>query len=162
MHEPLAYFLTWVTYGTWLPGDARGSLAYKRGWQPPDPIREESAAESMTEGECRLSPKQRTAVEQQIAETCRFRGWELLAVSCRSNHVHAVVAAAGADGFKVRDDLKAWGTLCLKERFDPTRKKWWAERGDVTHLYNEESIESAIGYVVEEQDHKTAPTPPAT
>jgi hypothetical protein len=22
--EPLAYFLTWSTYGTWLPGDERG------------------------------------------------------------------------------------------------------------------------------------------
>jgi hypothetical protein len=25
MHgDPIGYFLTWVTYGTWLPGDARG------------------------------------------------------------------------------------------------------------------------------------------
>ena len=25
--EPLAYFLTWTTYGTWLPGDERGWVA---------------------------------------------------------------------------------------------------------------------------------------
>ena len=24
MQPPLAYFLTWTTYGTWLPGDERG------------------------------------------------------------------------------------------------------------------------------------------
>ncbi|MCA9023576.1 MAG: hypothetical protein KDA86_00045 [Planctomycetaceae bacterium] len=24
MSEPLAFFLTWMTYGTWLPGDERG------------------------------------------------------------------------------------------------------------------------------------------
>ena len=24
MPEPLAYYLTWTTYGTWLPGDERG------------------------------------------------------------------------------------------------------------------------------------------
>jgi hypothetical protein len=24
MDEPLAYFLTWTTYGSWLPGDERG------------------------------------------------------------------------------------------------------------------------------------------
>lgn len=24
MSEPLAYFITWTTYGTWLPGDPRG------------------------------------------------------------------------------------------------------------------------------------------
>ncbi len=26
MPEPLAYFLTWPTYGTWLPGDERGGF----------------------------------------------------------------------------------------------------------------------------------------
>jgi hypothetical protein len=27
MNEPLAYYLTWTTYGTWLPGDERGWVA---------------------------------------------------------------------------------------------------------------------------------------
>lgn len=162
MNEPLAYFITWGTYGTWLPGDARGWNARGRGWQPPDSIREAQAADAMTEGECRLTPEQRAAVETQLAETCRFRGWQLLAASCRSNHVHVVVAVAGADGFKVRDDLKAWATRCLKERFDPTRKKWWAERGDVEPVYHDAGLEQAIWYVAEGQDLKTAPHPPAT
>jgi hypothetical protein len=25
--DPIAYFLTWTTYGTWLPGDERGWYA---------------------------------------------------------------------------------------------------------------------------------------
>ena len=33
--EPLAYFLTWPTYGTWLPGDERGWVEYRHGWQLP-------------------------------------------------------------------------------------------------------------------------------
>jgi hypothetical protein len=33
--EPLAYFLTWPTYGTWLPGDERGWVQYRHGLQPP-------------------------------------------------------------------------------------------------------------------------------
>jgi hypothetical protein len=28
MPEALAYFLTWTTYGTWLPGDERGWVQY--------------------------------------------------------------------------------------------------------------------------------------
>ena len=24
MEDPIGFFLTWVTYGTWLPGDSRG------------------------------------------------------------------------------------------------------------------------------------------
>ena len=35
--EPLAYFLTWPTYGTWLPGDECGWVEYRHGWQLPDP-----------------------------------------------------------------------------------------------------------------------------
>ena len=37
MPEPLAYFLTWATYGTWLPGDERGWIEYRHGWKLPDP-----------------------------------------------------------------------------------------------------------------------------
>ena len=33
MNDPLAFFLTWSTYGSWLPGDARGWTEYHHGWQ---------------------------------------------------------------------------------------------------------------------------------
>ena len=33
MPEALAYFLTWTTYGTWLPGDERGWVQYRYGMQ---------------------------------------------------------------------------------------------------------------------------------
>jgi hypothetical protein len=46
--EPLAYFLTWPTYGTWLPGDERGWVEYRRGWQLPDPARKLEAEARMT------------------------------------------------------------------------------------------------------------------
>ena len=35
--EPIAFFLTWATYVTWLPGDDRGWIEYRHGWQLPDP-----------------------------------------------------------------------------------------------------------------------------
>ena len=41
--EPLAYFLTWTTYGTWLPGDERGWVKRKRGFQAPDMSLHQSA-----------------------------------------------------------------------------------------------------------------------
>ncbi len=34
---PLAYFITWRTYGSWLPGDPRGWLKNRKGFQPPNP-----------------------------------------------------------------------------------------------------------------------------
>ena len=116
MDDPIAYFLTWVTYGTWLPGDARGWIEYRHGWQPPDPVREREAAARMTEDACRLTVEQRDAVERQMAETCLKRGWYLHAVNCRSNHLHVVVSAGDAHPKKVRRDLKAWATECLKRQ----------------------------------------------
>ena len=41
MPDPLAYFITWATYGTWLPGDERGWVEYRHGWQLPDRARYE-------------------------------------------------------------------------------------------------------------------------
>ena len=72
MDDPLGLFLTWGTYGTWLPGDSRGWTEYGRGWQLPDPIRELEAAAIMTDDACVLSSEQRKTVESQIDETCRI------------------------------------------------------------------------------------------
>ena len=174
MPEPLAYFLTWSTYGTWLPGDARGWIEYRHGWKLPDPIRELEAAARMTEDACRLTPEQRAIVEAQVAETCRFRGWELFAVNCRSNHVHVVVAADRHPKI-VRNHLKAWCTRRLKEHAASTRTRnvsdvgtptrnvsedsietirenWWAERGSQRYVNDHDSLESAIVYVLDGQD----------
>ena len=62
MEEPLAFVITWATYGTLLPGDKRGWVEYHHGWQFPDPVRELESAAKMTEDACRLTPEQRAAV----------------------------------------------------------------------------------------------------
>ena len=153
MHgNPVGYFLTWVTYGTWLPGDARGWVEYRHGWQLPDPIREREAKALMTEDACILTREQRGAVEAQIAETCAHRGWRLHAVNCRSNHVHAVVSASVKDPKKIRIDLKAWATRTLKKNFDRTRENWWAERGSIRYLNTDDELEGATVYVRDGQD----------
>jgi REP element-mobilizing transposase RayT len=160
MPEPLAYFLTWNTYGTWLPGDQRGWIEYRRGWQLPDSIRELEAAARMTEDACRLDWEQRKRVEAQVAETCRVRGWKLWAVNCRTNHVHVVVSADRKPEL-VRNQLKAWCTRRLKELDDVRRainpslvlrENWWAERGSQRYINDEDSLEAAILYVLEGQD----------
>lgn len=91
--DPIAFFLTWTTYGTWLPGDERGWVLRGRGFQIPDPIRRQRAAARMTESACVLDQDQRAIVEQTIANHCTIRNWQLHAVNCRTNHVHVVVSA---------------------------------------------------------------------
>jgi len=151
MQDPIAYFLTWPTYGTWLPGDSRGWVEFRHGWKLPDPIRFLEAQSRMTEDACSLSPRDRAIVEAQVAETCEHRGWLLHAVNCRSNHMHVVVSAPGKTARKVRIDIKAWCTRRLKERSDPNRQRWFAERGSQRHIFDEDSLASAIQYVTERQ-----------
>ena len=49
MNDPLAFFLTWSTYGSWLPGDASGWTEYHHGWQMPAPALELECKARMTE-----------------------------------------------------------------------------------------------------------------
>ncbi len=146
MPEPLAYFLTWPTYGTWLPGDERGWIQYGRGWQLPDAVRKLEAEARMTEDACRFDGEQRNVVERQIAETCNVRGWELHAVNCRSNHVHVVVTAGQAPKI-VRNQLKAWCTRRLKELEGKRRPAEDGPRSRFGLVSDEDGARSGFGPV---------------
>ena len=159
--DPIGFFLTWNTYGTWLPGDQRGWVEYHHGWKFPDPVLEFECRARMTEDACILSMDQRNAVAAQIEETCRIRGWQMHVVNPRSNHVH-VVLTAFEDPKKIRIDLKAWAMRVLKRRFDSKRENWWADRGSIRHLFDEKSLEAAILYVSDAQDQKSNPIPTVT
>ncbi len=151
--DPIADFLTWATYAAWLPGDSRGWVEYHRGWQLSDPVREAEAAARMTEDACCLDIDHRRAVQQQIGQTCRHRGWHLHAVNCWSNHVHVVVSAPDTRPKKLRVDLKAWATRRLKQ-FDPRRENGWVERGSIRFVYDEDRLEAVILYVTQGQDRR--------
>jgi REP element-mobilizing transposase RayT len=157
--EPLAYFLTWATYGTWLPGDPRGWVAKPGEIRLPDANLERVHRSRMTEPSMVLDARQREIVEGTIADHCRIRGWHLHAVACRTNHVHVVVTAAGRDPEDVMDQLKAWCTRRLKEKElgqtpnpQVVRANWWTQRGSKRWLNDHESLASAMEYVLECQD----------
>ena len=108
MSQPLAYHLIWTTYGTWLPGDARGWIkSGVLGVQEPDPALEQRARDMMTESEVHLAREQCAAVEQTIRKHCRIRNWVLHAVNVRSNHVHVVVTCP-CDGAKAHREPTAF------------------------------------------------------
>ncbi len=163
MPDPIGYFLTWSTYGTWLPGDDRGWIEYRRGWQLPDSIRMREAKARMTEGACILDPEQRALVNDTIVQHCEIRNWCLHTVNCRSNHLHVVVSAP-IHPKRIQVQFKAWTTRRLKEleaasrgiRYDDQtmRDEWWAERGSRRWINDEDSLELAILYVRDCQDHK--------
>jgi hypothetical protein len=154
MSDPLAYLLTWTTYGTWLPGDERGWVERPGQFRPPN-LRLEAVARSLLKEEpCVLDVEQRRLVEAIIAKHCALRGWHLHVVNCRTTHVHVVVTA-GPRPEVVRDQFKAWCTRHLKalqragnpDLSQPVRLHWGTEGGSQRWLNDEESLAAAIRYV---------------
>ena len=155
MSEPLAYFLTWTTYRTWLRGDKRGWVEEKKGHQQPD--EELHKRQRLLETPCVLDSAQRQIVEQTIRDHCHIRGWESYAVNCRTNHVHVVVAAF-LNPDNVMEYFKSWCTRRLKEQQAQSapkliaRQRWWTEGGSTRYLNDETGLEAAVLYVKEAQD----------
>ncbi len=152
--DTYAYFITWTTYGTWLPGDIRGWRKIGAGPQVPRPLLERWCREQMTGDTVLLAPHDRDTVERVCQEHCDVRGWTLLAVSARTNHVHVVVHADAVPK-KVRDQLKANCTRGLRQQADPLdRAKTWTKGGDIEVLDTDKDIEASVIYVTEAQDRK--------
>ena len=148
--EPIAYFITWTTYGTWLPGDERGW--WREGeHHAGNPLFREMAAAEMKEPAFSLPPGQRPVVEETITRHCEIRSWTMHAVAARWKHVHVVVTAPGYPPERVRDQFKAWCTRALKPR-SPNRQRFWTEGGSCRFINHEEDLEAAIVYVKEGQD----------
>lgn len=155
MDEPFTYFITWTTYGTWLPGDQRGWRKMNKGHQQPQPLLEKWSRNQMNEPSVLLNKLQRNKVETVCLEHSQIRGWTIHAISARSNHIHLVVTADVAPS-KIRDQLKANATRVLRQDPDPmTNTKIWTRGGDIEIVDGgENNLERVITYICEAQDRK--------
>src|SRR5690606_10256905 len=151
------YFLTWTTYGTWLPGDGRRWVDRKESgsdipYREPDPARCERAANLLKSAPVILSRFERQIVEATIREVCEHKGWRLLSVNCRTNHVHAVVRAHDVAPEFVMNAFKSWASRRLNEATDrKDRPRRWTRHGSTRWLDTEASVHAAIRYVEDGQ-----------
>ncbi|QDT38934.1 transposase [Stratiformator vulcanicus] len=152
--EPLAYFLTWTTYGTWLPGDARGWVRADRPgvWEECAALAA-SCRERLTEPPFVLTTDQRRIAESAIREHCEVVNWSVHALNVRSNHIHIVMTAVGKAGDRVMSSLKSYATRGLKSVIS-NRKKFWTRGGSARVLWDDFAFENAVRYVIEDQDRK--------
>jgi len=153
MSDPVAYFLTWTTYGTWLHGDNRRWVdrhhnrvgeTIRKG----SGLRKDSAKAGMKHSPVRLNEQQRVCVEQTIARVCEFKRWFLHVVNCRSNHVHVVVTAHDVPPERVMNTLKSWCSRELNDEFGKQEKRW-TRHGSTRYLNDDDSLEAAVVYVKE-------------
>jgi REP element-mobilizing transposase RayT len=157
MHsEPMAFFITFRCYGTWLQGDERGWA--RDGDSPSVPARQGhhglsgSNRSAMAAAPFVMQSPQRQCVERAVREHCTVRGWPLLAINVRTNHVHVVVSANVAPE-RATQGLKAWSTRALRASELVGRDTpLWSRHGSTRYLWNEAAVEAACTYLVEGQD----------
>ena len=153
--DPIAWFITWTVYGTFLQGDERGWRKRKKGNQMPQPRLAEWHEERLNYQIILLNMEQRTALKTEIERLSIFRGWNLWVHDVRTNHAHVVVTAVGFPGSKVRDQMKANCTRVLRERWLQFRDRAvWTKGGDWQSINSESDLEQAILYVRDAQDRK--------
>ena len=151
--DPIAYFITWTCYGTWLIGDERGWHQWGKGTQLPNELFKSASEAKMKETEFLLSKDARIVVEETVVKHCEVRGWTLHEVNARTNHVHVVVTAPGYVPEIVRDQFKAWCTRKLKP-IHQGRERFWAEGASCRSINHEDDLKIAIEYAGEAQDRK--------
>ena len=159
MAGPLGYLLTWTTYGTWLPGDDRGSISHASnrpgdGRAPSDPRLRDAVLRDMRDVPLILSPPMRDVVTTTIRAHSEVRAWPLLAVNVRSNHAHAVVSAH-AKPVVVLTQFKSWCTRRLREAglVEPGRTVW-TRHGSTRYLWDDRALHDACAYVRDWQEGK--------
>ena|SRR5688572_1341826 len=149
---PLAYLITFRSYGTWLHGRA-GSVdrfhnIYGAPTLPANEPRRKYNLRLLKHRPVMLNALARTQVELAIRETCNIRGWLLWAFNVRTNHVHTVVSAkCKPDG--ILSAFKANATRKMKEvgcwAGDRTP---WVRRGSKRWLWTKKDLNNAIDYVL--------------
>ena len=153
LNEPLAYFITWTVYGSFLPGDARWWRHKKQGTSAPTAGLRQWSKNRLLHPIKLLTPDDRGACESAIDEICVFRGWKLWARSARSNHVHVLVTATDRKPNLIRDQIKGKCTLEIrKTNTDFVDRPVWTTRGDIEFIDTEDEINECQIYIHEAQD----------
>jgi REP element-mobilizing transposase RayT len=156
-----AWLLTWTTYGTWLPGDVRGSVSRVREADSPRRYHNtpgspydgpmpglHSAAETALKGRPILvNSNQPECVLAQIRETATYRHWRLPAAAVMRDHVHLVVLADDAvKSTELVRTFKSYASRALNaENAKPTGGRWWTTSASRRSLPEERAV--AVRYV---------------
>lgn len=153
---PLAYFITFTCYGTWLHGEKSTSVDHLNNTPGADFLsvnskRADLVKKQMSETPYFLDESRRRIVLQSILEVCSYRQWVLLAAHVRSNHVHCVIHAI-LQPEQIMNTIKSYASRHLNEaKLDGDRVNRWTRHGSTRYLWKEAEVEATIQYVVNEQ-----------
>lgn len=158
------WFLTWTTYATWLPGDARGFVSPKFDRSPAEPRNNlpqtpydanhpylhDMAASNVRGEPIFLIQEQADAIKQQLTETARHRHWQICVGAILSNHLHLLVGIMDdPDPLILLRDFKSYASRCLNRLSGkPASGTWWTEQGSKRKVKDSRHFENVRSYIL--------------
>jgi REP element-mobilizing transposase RayT len=147
---PIAYFITWTTYGSWLHGDDCGSVddrhnQYGTSYAEPDRVRRSRVLGRQSEPTLTLEDADRETVAEAIRTTCEIRRWSTHALAVRTNHVHIVLKSPESSAERVAALVKSWATRAPRASGrHEGRTKFWTNQSSTRSLFFEEAVRGAV------------------
>jgi len=157
--EPLAYLITFTTYGTHLHGDPSGSVSKFRNsrdhdYVPDCPDLVRLSKRAMRDAPFLMNAVVRKVVFGAILATCRRKGWIVPALHVRVTHVHGVIRFQ-EEPRRVVDALKAAASAELnRQGIDRDRAKRWTRGRSAIPLPTIKRVRAAIDYVLNQQGER--------
>ncbi len=161
------WFLTWTTYGTFLPGDIRGAtgllhdesgtvIEHNQPGQDhiPHSVALAKWSKLQMKGDAiRLNLEQARVLLTQFHCTASFRRWRLLGVAIMDNHIHVGVNVhSDPDPETILRDFKSYGSRALNLQWGkPESDSRWTESGSKRKLDSDNSVIASIRYIINQQ-----------
>jgi len=157
------WFLTWTTYGTWLPGDERGyvgkTLTGKGSMptanRPAEPyaynhgLTMQMARKHLKRPPVRLSPQQAAIVAAAMQEAADRNGIRVIVGAVMADHCHVVVVADPSWALNV---LKGATGFALSRLSGTKGLPWWTRGGKKDLVKSDVHLANVIRYVKNQKD----------
>jgi REP element-mobilizing transposase RayT len=153
--QPIAFLITFRTFGTWLHGDERRSVDRHRekniyGTPSIEPNQDLNRLmqENQTADEFVLDGRCRAVVEKAVLGVCELRKYLLYATNVRTNHVHSVVYGS-AKPESIMNAFKPNATRELRQAgLVGDSQKVWSRGGSTRYLWRQSHLDGAVDYVL--------------
>jgi len=157
------YFLTWTTYGSWLPGDSRGFVSrvpvgtdeytiHNRVGTPQDadmPLVREAAEARMRGAKIVFGREHAHCCRAAFEEVAERNEYVLHACAVMATHVHVVLRSESHEGPELLRFLKGVSSRRLTQMFGkPDAPSWWTRHGSRRLLTNPDSRAGAVRYTL--------------
>jgi REP element-mobilizing transposase RayT len=152
--RPIAYHITWGTYGTRLRYGPRPTVSRDQNEHGTPVLRYDEhlwvrERENLKYNPVILTLEQMRFIEAAFPDICLRGNWQYHTSAAGPDHVHTVVSSEH-DPETIRRLMKRWIGQLLSQRW-PRRESesptWWAECGSIKWIGDEDYLATATGYV---------------